>query len=48
MNILIQELKNEMNKPKPTPILNIFYKYKLNDSTNINHNKGRGLILNMM
>ena len=38
MNILINEIRNEMNKPKPEPVVKSFYKYKINDNDNIDHN----------
>ena len=38
MNILINKTRNEMNKPKPEPVVKSFYKYKINDNDNIDHN----------
>ena len=40
MNILIKEFENEMNKPKEQPKVTSFYKYKLNDPYNFDHNIG--------
>ena len=39
MNILVKEFTNEMNKPKEQPKVTSFYKYKLNDPYNFDHNK---------
>ena len=40
MNILVKEFTNEMNKPKEQPKVTSFYKYKLNDPYNFDHNIG--------
>ena len=40
MNILVKELKNEMNKQKEQQKVTSFYKYKLNDPYNVDHNIG--------
>ena len=40
MNILVKEFTNEMNKTKEQPKVTSFYKYKLNDPYNFDHNNG--------
>ena len=40
MNLLIKEFENEMNKPKEQAKVTSFYKYKLNDPYNFDHNIG--------
>ena len=40
MNVLITKFENEMNKPKEQPKVTSFYKYKLNDPYNFDHNIG--------
>ena len=40
MNVLITKFENEMNKPKEEPKVTSFYKYKLNDPYNFDHNNG--------
>ena len=40
MNILVKEFTNEMNKKREQPKVTSFYKYKLNDPYNLDHNNG--------
>ena len=40
MNVLITKFENEMNKPKEQTKVTSFYKYKLNDPYNFDHNIG--------